>query len=299
MNEPPQPPPTEVASLVGHRNFAMSLRCLRSLARFAKEPLALRIHDDGTLTGDDRERLAALPLARIVSRAEADAAVGAQLARHPASARLRAGNVMALKLFDVHLFSAGRLCYCDSDILFLRPFANLFHARAAGVRALFMADRQNAYSLRSWHTLRYPQLRLPWRANSGLLEFLGDLDLDLVEWYLSRPGLEVTPVWLEQTAWGLLGFRAGCNIWDGGQIMIPTAAGFPAGAVALHYTSSSRHLFPAPEDEPPASGAAPVELRSRPARRCRLADLAVGEGVRRSRRMLAAAAAALRPRPAA
>src|SRR3954470_24640930 len=155
-------PPLRVASIVGHRQVEMAVLCLGSLLQYSAEELALRLHDDGSLTAADRERLAgALREPEVVSRSEADERIEAFLCRHPALRAFRRGNVMALKLIDAMLFAGDELAYCDSDVLFLRPFSGLYPLRETAAGAMFMSDRQNAYSIRSWHLLRYPGLRLP------------------------------------------------------------------------------------------------------------------------------------------
>ena len=50
--------PRLVSTLLGHAHVEMALPCLGSLLRFSAEPLRLRVHDDGTLTAADQERLA-------------------------------------------------------------------------------------------------------------------------------------------------------------------------------------------------------------------------------------------------
>jgi len=63
----------EVASVVGHRQVELAVLCLGSLLRHSQEALTLRLHDDGSLTGEDRERLAVeLRGPEVVSRAAAD-----------------------------------------------------------------------------------------------------------------------------------------------------------------------------------------------------------------------------------
>src|SRR5262245_15033112 len=105
----------------------------------------LRLHDDGTLTGEDRERLAAeLRAPAIVPRAEADERAAAFLSHHPALREFRRGNVMALKLIDTTMYAGEELAYCDTDILFLRPFTGLYgQLREIGAGAVFMKDWQN------------------------------------------------------------------------------------------------------------------------------------------------------------
>jgi hypothetical protein len=280
----------EVASVVGHRQVELAALCLGSLLRHSREALTLRLHDDGSLTAEDRERLAAeLRGPEVVSRAAADERAAAFLARHPALRELRRSNVMALKLVDTVMYAGEELAYCDSDVLFLRPFRGLYgQLRGTGAGAFFMSDRQNAYSLRSWHLLRHPGLRLPLRANAGLMGFrTAYFDLDFLEWYVARPEFLFSPVWIEQTAWGLLAMRVGCRVIDPRQVAIPGPGESPRGdsRVALHFTSTVRDLLPlwAPLARGPEPDLRPpVAICSRPASRCHAFHLAATE----SRRVL-------------
>src|SRR5579864_7907589 len=87
-----------VATLLGHAHVEMALLCLGSLLRFSATPLRLRIHDDGSLTRADLERLAGLGQPEIVSRQEADDRLAEVLAARPATRAFRAANPLALKL---------------------------------------------------------------------------------------------------------------------------------------------------------------------------------------------------------
>jgi hypothetical protein len=83
-----------------------------------------------------------------VVRSEADQRVADLLTRRPALRAFRQANPLALELIDIPLLAGGDLAYCDSDVLFLRPFTGLFRFPGADVGAVFMSDRQNAYSVR-------------------------------------------------------------------------------------------------------------------------------------------------------
>jgi hypothetical protein len=300
---PPVPPePRRVASLLGHRHVEMAVLCLGSLLRGAAEPLALRLHDDGSLTGEDRERLAAaLGEPEVVPRSEADERVVDVLSGRPALAAFRRSNPLALKLVDAVLYArdeAGtELAYCDTDVLFLRPFAGLFPPGAGAVSATatatFMADHQNAYSVRSWHLARYlvrGRLRLARRVNSGVIQFpTAAWDPDLLEWYLGRPEFGFAPVWAEQTAWALLGAAAGCRLFDPRQIAIPTV-GPPDELdkrVALHFVNPVRALLPLWESRAvrAGDGRPPVAIERVPAGRCGPLGLAADEVRRRLARL--------------
>jgi len=282
-----------VASLLGHRHVEMAILCLGSLLRGSRhqnEPLALRLHDDGTLTGEDRERLA-LELGEpvVVPRPEADERVADVLAGRPALAAFRRANPLALKLVDAVLYAGDELAYCDTDVLFLRPFAGLFSPLEG--TATFMADHQNAYSARSWHLLLHPRLRLARRVNSGVIQFpTAAWDPDLLEWYLGRPEFAFAPVWAEQTAWALLGAAAGCRLFDPRQITIPTSgppSSGPMEPVALHFVSPVRGLLPLWEDRAvrAADGRPPVAIGRVPSGRCGPLDLAADEVRRRLARL--------------
>lgn len=279
--------PRPVASLLGSAQVPVALPCLGSLVAASADPLALRLHDDGTLTPADRERLAAaLGEPAYLARREADERVEELLARYPHCRRFRAGNPLGLKLFDTVLLApSDEVAFVDSDVLFLRPFSGLF-TRPLGVDALFMQDRQNAYTVRSWHRLREPRLRLPCRLNSGILAFdRRAFDLDLLEWFFARPAWQRPVVWAEQTAWALLAGRVETSLYDGAQCVIPAPpAPLPAGAVAVHFVSPVRHLlWPVLEGREPKGGE-PVTLRHLPARPCGVARLFAGELARRLRR---------------
>jgi hypothetical protein len=282
--------PRRVATLLGHAHVEMALACLGSLLRYSAEPLLLRIHEDGSLTAEDRGRLAeALGDPDFVPRAEADARVADLLAARPALRAFRRGNPLALKLIDIPLLAGeDDLAYCDADVLFLRPFSELFHFPGPETGALFMSDRQNAYSVRSWHLLTHSRLVLPCRINSGILLFRSRFhDPDLLEWYFARPEFGFAPVWSEQTAWALLAGRAGCRLWDPHLVRLPDPdGGEPREAVALHFVSPLRGLLP--ERLKGASdrrGEAPVAVGIVPARRCRSWDLALTEAGRRWKRL--------------
>ncbi len=275
-----------VTTLLGHAQVDTALVCLGSLLRFSVEPLELRLHDDGTLRPEDLQRLeGGLGRFEVVSRVEADEAAAGVVARRPALAAFRRENPLALKLIDAVLLAGEELAFCDTDVLFLRPFSGLFRL-SPGAGALFMSDRQNAYSVRSWHLLTRPRLALPRRANSGIVVYrTAAYDPDLLEWYLARPEHRFAQVWVEQTGWGLLGWQAGCRLIDPVQVAIPDPGQrTDKETVALHFVSPVRSLLAGYVSRLQEPAGVPVEIRTRPARRCRALDLALDEARRVVRR---------------
>jgi hypothetical protein len=283
--------PLRVRSLLGRRHVEMALACLGSLLRYSADPLRLVLHDDGTLSTEDRERLGAeLGEAQVLSASETEPAVMAVLAGRPNSRAFREINPLARKLLDIPLLEDGEaLAYCDSDILFRRPFRQLYHFREDAVGAVFQGDDQDAYSFRSWQLAFNRSLSLPRFVNSGIIHFRKrHYDPDLVEWFLGRRVLHRTPAWVEQTAWALLGGRAGCDLVDREQIRIASPRREHAGdPVALHFTSPVRAgLASALAEAADRRGESVAAIRSTAAPRCGSWLLLAGE----LRRRLGAAA---------
>lgn len=250
----------------------MGLRCLASLLRFSSEPIRLLIHDDGTLTRADYERLLAdLPGSVIVNRTEADAIVSPLLKRYPRCRAYREQQVLALKLIDMALMESDELAYCDSDVFFLRPHKGLFTWPNEQTGAMFMQDIQDAYSLRPWHVYPVGKVRIPRRTNSGLIFFRRSAyDLDFVEWLLGRDELsevfQKRPHWIEQTCWAALGWRAGCYLWSADQFIIATPAmtELSDDTVGIHFVAAARSKLN--EFSAPSSVGTPTTIRSNPGR---------------------------------
>lgn len=281
-----------VTTLLGHAHVDMALLCLGSLLAYSAEPLRLRIHDDGTLTEGDRERLSAgLDGPEFVFRAEADERVAEVLSRRPATRELRRTNPLGLKLVDAAVLAPGeRLLFCDSDVLFFRPFSGLWGSEG---EAVFLRDSQNAYSVRSWQMLGEPRLRLAGHVNTGIVGFpRSAYDPDLTEWFLSHPASRRSPVWVEQTAWALLGGHGGCRLVDPARVRLPEegTTGLDDELVALHFVSPRRALLPGIAGQArDRRGEPPVLLETVPAPPCRWWELAATELRRRIGRIVPAA----------
>jgi hypothetical protein len=215
-----------VRTLIGHKQVDVGLRCLGSLIRCSSEPISLVVHDDGTLTPGDRTRLTSeLEGVSILNRAEADSVVLPLLHSYPNCRTYRRHHPLALKLIDIALIETGDLAYCDSDILFLKPFTRLFSWPGGDGAAVFMQDSQEAYSLYPWHAHPFGKIKVPQKINSGLILFRSsEYDLDFLEWLLGQPQLEQVfekrPHWIEQTCWAALGCRVGCYVWSARQLLI-------------------------------------------------------------------------------
>lgn len=241
-----------VRTLLGEKTLAVSLACLPTLIRYSVDPVRLVIHEDGTLTPVGREALqAAVPGAVFITREEADARVLPLLDAYPRCRQARASSPLFLKVIDIGLLEPDELAYCDSDVLFLRPYEGLFGGLAdPRFRVCFMTDVKHAYAVRPWYLKPLGRLRLAGYVNTGLVRASrGVVDLDLIEWVLGQ--LADRPVWSrrwywgEQTCWAALAARGECGLWDRRRLVLasPDMEAYSPDTVAIHFVSTyRRHL---------------------------------------------------------
>ncbi|MCX6967515.1 MAG: hypothetical protein NTZ46_06995 [Verrucomicrobia bacterium] len=264
--------PVIVSTLIGHRDVGTGLTCLPTLAKHSCEPVRFQLHDDGSLTENDREQLLnQLPVHAFISRRQADAIVNERLSHYPRCARYRRHYAYGFKLFDTLMLAPGEdLAFCDTDIFFLRPFAGLFSWPDQETGALMMQDYQNAYAFRPWHLAMQRQLEMPARINSGLFFFRRrHFDLDFIEWLMKRNEafFESRAQWVEQTSWSALGWRCGGRVWSEKQIRVMRdEASFAEELVAAHFVTPVRGLLPMAAARS-REGCEPVQIPTEPMQR--------------------------------
>jgi hypothetical protein len=252
----------------------MAIRCLKSFRQCCADPHVLTIHDDGSLTPGDLERVrAALGPVRIVTHEEADDLILPLLRQQPHSDRFRREVVFGPKLLDIPLLCPDGYVCIDHDILYLRRFKGMTHASQQGADIVFMLDLHEAYSLT--FRQRYferPRVRLPDRLNAGLMSVSrGAYDLDLIEWFLSLRKYQVQPYLVEQTAWAALCGRRKTRYWDPRQVGFPDGSTDLSGRVALHFITPLRASFESyatplsTEDARRVMETPPVDLATLPA----------------------------------
>ena len=239
--------PATIRSLVCHRDVEMAVACLGSLLRFSRDPLRLVLHEDGSLTDADVARLSErLPVAGLIRRRDADDEMDDRLGRHPRARRYRYRHPLALKLLDVPLLSDGDMAFCDTDVLFVRPFRDLLRWPDPITSIMFMADGREAYSVRPWELMGRDRVHLVSRVNSGLIAMRARAyDLDFVEWCLGRFDSPRLMMWMEQTCWSAIGCRAACRLWDESQIAVMRPRLNVDDNIAVHFTSRVRSFLPA------------------------------------------------------
>jgi hypothetical protein len=212
--------PIAVRSMTGTRQVPLALRCLGSLKKFAPPPGGFVLHDDGSLTAEDRARLAeALAPCVFPERAEVDAQVADRLRGKPHCEAFRRDNKFGTKLFDIPIFAGlARVVYCDTDIVFTRPVSCPGYFAGGMFPFVCMRDLAEQYAVKisRWREFSGHGVRLTSRVCAGMIAFDPAVyDLDYLEWLLAledrRRFLASYPNWAEQTLYAALAARAGAG----------------------------------------------------------------------------------------
>jgi hypothetical protein len=240
--------PNTVKTLLGSSQLETAIKCISSLLWAYGDKVNLHIHDDGTLTKNDSDKLRHLfPRATIVSKQEADGLVYPLLANYPACAEYRRRHPLALKLFDICLLEKEDkpFFFCDSDVLFFRRF--FLPSSSSCADAVFMRDAQNAYATYSWHVSPLGPFHLGDRVNTGLMLLHSSaLNLELVETFLvahaGGMAFRKKPQWIEQTCWSLLSQACESRQWDEAQVFLACSKTPPVTptTIGIHFVSTFR-----------------------------------------------------------
>ena len=251
----PSPIDTRVeAHVLTSQNDWLNLTwCLKSFYAVAggsgdAVPVALCIHDDGSLKADAIHALCShFPGARLVHRGEADEVVPATLAGLPKCISFRSENQLAQKVFDFRHYLArtcDRMLLLDSDVLFFsRPDELLERLSLPGYRKNSVnSDIASAYTISPEDALRLSGVALVERFNSGLgLIHRDSIRIEWIEEFLNLPDILSHSWRIEQTLYALCSSRFGHE---------PLPADYDVflnGSVGhrpvRHYVGAIRHLM--------------------------------------------------------
>ena len=250
----------QVRTLIGARDVSHGIRCLASLERYCQGLKEILIFDDGTLTVADQKLLSsALTRCRIITHQERNSHVESCLRDFPHCAQFRRENPLFQKLFDVVLYDSASeaIIYCDSDVLFFKPFQMTDLSADNNVDMIFMADDSYAYSLYPWHLCGRHAVRIGANVNTGVVVARkSKMNLGIIEAFLARTDvqskLRFTSCWAEQTCWAVLAAHCRSALFDSGQLRLASISDAERRdnkLVGLHFVSSVRQLLHDCRDE--------------------------------------------------
>jgi hypothetical protein len=159
--------------LTCHDDLLMAICSAKSLNLAIEKPLPWIFHDDGSLTGADKELLRLhFPGCRVIDRAEADDRFrdGTEEYFPLLDRGRRKSPPLLLKLADVHVFARrDRILYVDSDILFFKRPDNLMEVLENAPGNYSTKDIATAYTAKPEILEELTGVRPLDRVNSGIL----------------------------------------------------------------------------------------------------------------------------------
>jgi len=182
---------TEVHSLVSHRHIEIYLLAIRSLLRFYNQ-VNVVVHDDGTLSRDDREYLERqITNLRIIPRMEADRAMEVFLRGYPRCRKFRSRQILTAQVFDFPWFATSKkIISLDSDILVLQHPAEIVRWIEADTGEILYAYEEKPRSPRIQKKNITTEVETPFQFAphlcGGFVCCYADMfDLNLIERYCS------------------------------------------------------------------------------------------------------------------
>lgn len=236
----------EIHVMTSAADWVNMMWALKSFYWVSRRDYALCIHDDGTLTADERAAMRRhFPRARVVAREEADRRLSPLLAGHPRCLEFRRTNHLAPKVFDFMAYlESDRMLLLDSDILFFRePRQLLARVEDPAYRLnAFNADVASAYTVEPEAARALAGVELRGRINSGLaLVHRDSMRLDWIEEFLRLPGI-VGHFWrIEQTLYALCASKYGVELLPA-EYDVRLAEGI-GDRPSRHYVGAIRHLM--------------------------------------------------------
>ena len=245
-NEAPCDVPVHL--LTGANDWQLAAWMLASWFEATEQSWPVVIHDDGTLPAEAHEVLKKLfPPARIISRAEADAAMKPILPAFPFCEDYRRAHPLALKIFDVpHFVEGDHFIALDSDVLFFHhPQEILEWAAEKPETCWFNEDVQEGALITAAEARAELGVKLWPRVNSGLgLIYKPVVDLDFIDRVLAETSILRGHIWrVEQTLFALCASRHGQGGLLPKRYEVSLGKSATEDAICRHYVGAVRDRF--------------------------------------------------------
>jgi hypothetical protein len=242
------PSKVPVHLLTGANDWRLAAWMLASWFQFSEHAWPVVIHDDGTLPPEAVDTLCKLiATVRIITRAEADAALDKHLRAYPFCQDYRRMHPLALKIFDIPFYTeTERFLMLDSDVLFFKyPREIIEWATGDTDDCWFNEDVQEGSLISAGEARTDLGVKIWPRVNSGIgLVYKPVLDLDFIDRVLAETSILRGHIWrVEQTLYMLCAARHG----KGG--LLPKSYEVSLGknaseeAIARHYVGAVRDRF--------------------------------------------------------
>lgn len=192
----------DFVTLCCSRDFDMAIECYRSFVQNASGVRSLIVYDDGTLSHDQAAAFIAMsPKIKVSRLSDRDEYIAKTLSRFPNCRSFRKRHPLGMKLLDAVLVADKDVYFIDSDIMFIKKFSLNFLEKS---EAISMKENDQGYSGNLLQLKKiFPSICSG--VNTGFFKLpRGSLDLELAEYFLSKPEFQVNMGLVEQTILAIL-----------------------------------------------------------------------------------------------
>ncbi|QJD96951.1 hypothetical protein HH214_14275 [Mucilaginibacter robiniae] len=202
--------PQTVYTLLCERDVPMATVTLPKILRFLQPNQPLVIIDDGSITDKGTEMLLQLsPAIQVIKRKEREEQVLDMISQYPGCRKYRDEYGPALKLIDIPLLArtaSPRFTYTDSDIIYIKN-CEAYFGQQQNTYLRTDAIKLSVKLSNVFFKYRWP---IPYKFNSGYFSYdTQKYDLDVIEYFVTRPDVRNNKWVHEQTCWALMFGKSG------------------------------------------------------------------------------------------
>ena len=232
-----------VRSLTCKRDLQMAIIALKSFLFNCQQNVKLIVHTDGSLTEEDIDTLYnSVPSIDVVNRKDQEEYIKDYLSKYPKCLELRNKTPLSNKILDIPILEKHCMRFIDCDILFLRPFSDLFSSDAS---SRFCLEDDTGCSGRLVDMMKASSNKILEGCNIGIFQMNKDLyNIDYIEWFLSNDKLCMFPGMLDQTLYSIFMGSGNSQHYKYEQISTSqNKISISKDTIALHFMNDLKKLF--------------------------------------------------------
>lgn len=194
-----------VYTLLCERDMQMAKITLPRMLFFCKKKQKIRVVDDGTLSEYSINWLESLSdNIKVIRKSMRDELVLDTINKFPGCMKFRNEYPPSFKIIDIPILAkleSPRFTYSDSDIIYIRNSSKYFELNCD---SFIRTDAIKLSVKLSTAFFKY-KWKIPFKFNSGFFCYdTNNFDLDIIDYFVSRPDVRNMPWVIEQTAWAIL-----------------------------------------------------------------------------------------------
>lgn len=233
--------------LICSRDYEMAIKSIQSFLFHCKEKYYIFFHDDGSLKNSEIKNLEkVIPDSKVITKKQSDHELKFLKKEYPLCHKYRENCLWALKLVDLLFYGGSEFLYVDSDLVFLRPFQDLFSLSDTQSGMIYMMDSIYSYRFNFIDIIKGLPKKIVWRLNAGFIYAKNlETNFDVLEQILRRWPQLLERGGCDQTIWSIIAAKENSFYWNPRAVRMVTwkDKSYLNDGVVLHLSSPVRSKF--------------------------------------------------------